>query len=105
MNVQPKKPMSPLIRELYLRIVNDETDPGYLKAITLSLCFLHEYFPAHHLEKALIWLIRSNLIGRRFIQWHFAVAKRSDLEMQRLLLSVVENDVLKPIIAGKNFNA
>jgi hypothetical protein len=110
-------PMTEVRRELNLRIVNGETDQIILHQITRPLYFLDQYFPPKHLNKALIWLIEHGLIGKNFIAWynaktplklgkvtHAAGCCGSDLEMHRILLSVVENDVLKPLIAGKNFN-
>ena len=96
-------PMTDARRQLNLRIHNDEIDPGLSTKITTALYFLDQHFPPKHLTKALIWLIENNYIGRRFLAWYDHIAKGSDLEMHRLLLSIVENDVLKPIIAGKNF--
>lgn len=96
-------PMTDARRQLNLRIHNDEIDPVQSGRITAALYFLDQHFPPKHLNKALIWLIDNNYIGRRFLAWYDLIAKASDLEMHRLLLSIVENDVLKPIIAGKNF--
>lgn len=101
--------MGPVRRELYMRILNGEkaTLPGNVHNIKFSIIatklhFLDDHFPPKHLNKALIWLIENGIIGNAFIKW-FNETCKTELEMHRLLLSIVENDVLKPIIAGQNF--
>lgn len=101
--------LGPLRRELYLQILNGEPAKFagnisniHFSIITTKLHFLENHFPPKHLNKALIWLINNGIVGKKFSKW-FNETCKTELEMHRLLLSIVENDVLKPIIAGQNF--
>jgi hypothetical protein len=93
-------PMSPYRRELFLRVLNDEQD---LHPITMRFHYLSDHFPDQKLDIALKWLVSNNLVGRRFVAWFKAVCSGSDLEMARVLLSVVDNTAVGRLIAGKNF--
>lgn len=95
-------PMTNVRRELNLRILNDESEPEKLQAITQLLYFLDQHFPPKKLSKALIWLIENRIIGRTFLNWYDTQCK-THLEMHRILLGAVDNDVLRPVIAGQNF--
>lgn len=98
-HIQPT-PIDPRRRELYLRIVNGETP---VHPITQRLFFLDDHFPDEKLDRALIWLVGHNYVGKNFLKWFQMECSGSDLEMHRKLLEIVENAGLKPLIAGKNF--
>lgn len=93
-------PMTPLRRELFMRILNDEIE---IHPIAMRLQFLQDHFPPDKLDSALRWLINNNLVGKRFVAWFQHVCRSSDLELHRLLLAVMANAKLAPVIAGKNF--
>lgn len=87
-------------RELYLRILNDLTD---FHPVTRRLHYLNDHFPLPKLDLALKWLIDSGFIGKVFMGWFKTVCQSSDLEMARILNSVVDNAFAGRLIAGKNF--
>lgn len=93
-------PMTPKRRELLLRVVAGFPD---FEKITTRLFFLDDHFPPHKLDQALTWLIAHRCIGSGFVQWFKEECKSSDLEMHRLLLSIVDNIASPAIIAGRNF--
>lgn len=90
----------PQRRELYFRLIDNHPN---LHAIAHRLHFLDSHFPPAKLDAALKWLTTNNVTGSRFVEWFKVECKNSDLEMHRLLLSVVDNGKLKPVIAGRNF--
>lgn len=90
---------SPRRRELFLRVVNGVIE----HQLTYRLSFLNEHFPTEKLDAALEWLIANGHVGRGFVQWFKVECKASDLEMLRLLTSVVDNAKLGAVIAGKEF--
>lgn len=92
--------MTPRRRELYLKILDNWPE---VHEITVRLYFLDDHFPPDKLEKALKWLISNNLTGRRFVSWFNHVCSKSDLELHRNLLAVVDNSDQTPLIAGRNF--
>ncbi len=87
-------------RELYFRIIDSYAD---IHPITHRLHFLDNHFPPEKLDKALAWLISNDTTGRKFVSWFTVECKGSDLEMHRLLLSAVDNQKLRPVIAGRDF--
>lgn len=92
--------ISPRRRELYFRIIDTYPD---IHPITYRLHFLNDHFPPNKLDRALTWLISNQTTGAKFVSWFKVECKNSDLEMHRLLLSAVDNDALKPVVAGRNF--
>ncbi len=115
MSDQTHTPIGDVRRELMLRIVNGiMTERTHL--ITGPLYHLNETFPPKHLTKALVWLIEHNLVGENFINWYnnkctYSIGSTayadgcngSNLELHRILLSVVQNTVIQKVIAGVNF--
>lgn len=100
MPVQDDYPMTPKRRDLYLRVVDDY--PDYAK-ITHRLFFLDDHFPPNKLDAALAWLVLHQVTGVRFTYWFKEECKSSDLEMHRLLLSIVDNIAAPAVVAGRNF--
>lgn len=94
--------MSEKRRELYFKIIDHARD---IHPITLRLHFLDNHFPLEKLDLALGWLVQHNYTGRSFLLWFEHVCKNSDLEMHRILLSIVEKAGLTHIVAGKNFRS
>lgn len=92
--------LSPLRRELFFRILNDVED---IHPIAHRLKFLEDHFPSKKIDKALCWLINNNIIGKSFLGWFQTVCKSSDLEMHRILLSIVDNIAMGQVVAGRNF--
>lgn len=90
----------PKRRELYLRVLNNAQD---IHPITHRLHFLDDHFPPNKIDTALTWLINNNFIGASFIAWWDGACKKSDLEMHRLLLAIVDNVGLNRIVMGQNF--
>lgn len=99
-NQQTFVAIPPYRRELYLRIINDVED---FHLITQRLYFLDDHFPPAKLDHALAWLIASNFVGKSFENWFKIVCKASDLEMHRILISVLANLAPDRLVAGKNF--
>jgi hypothetical protein len=93
--------MSPERREMFLRLVDTMRPPAH--EVSWRLHFLDNHFPPDKLDRALRWLIKNDLVGKKFVMWFKSECKNSDLEMHRYLLRVVDNDSLGPVIAGKNF--
>ncbi len=87
-------------RELYFRVIDNYPN---VHAITFRLHFLDNHFPPNKLDRALAWLVLNGISGTKFLDWFKVECKSSDLEMHRLLVSVVDNADLKPVIAGRNF--
>lgn len=92
--------MPAIRRELYFRIIDGHPN---LHAIGHRLHFLDEHFPPEKLQPALVWLVANNITGQVFINWFNQVCKQSDLEMHRLLISIVNNEAIGAVVAGKNF--
>lgn len=90
----------PQRKELYFRIIDTHPDP---KKIAVHLYFLDAHMPEHKLDVALKWLIRNRITGECFIRWLQTECQGSYLHMQTLLESIVTNETLSPLIAGKNF--
>lgn len=93
-------PMPARRRELYFRVIDTYQD---IHAITHRLHFLDNHFPPNKLDQALAWLVLNGTVGAKFIRWFKEECKSSDLEMHRMLLSVIDNVALQPVIAGRNF--
>jgi hypothetical protein len=89
-------------RELYFRVIDHWPD---IHPITLRLHFLDNHFPLTKIDAALKWLVSNNLIGKRFVLWFQQACSNSDLEMHRILLSIVDNLDQVKIVAGKNFRS
>jgi hypothetical protein len=88
-------------RELCLRVIDGHY--ANLEVITNRLFFLDNHFPPRKVERALAWLILSGNVGAKFIRWFQDECQSSDLEMHRLLLSIITNKDKEQIVAGKNF--
>lgn len=87
-------------RDLLLKIVDNHPD---IHPVALRLHFLFDHFPPDKLNTALMWLINNRYTGFSFVSWFKSECKNSDLEMHRLLLSIVDNLQLGRVVAGKNF--
>ena len=92
--------MTPERRELYLSIFDGYNPPHDLLN---RLHFLDDHFPPRKLDRALAWLVRGQLTGATFMNWYNVVCKKSDLEMLRVLVAVVDNQRQGALIAGENF--
>ena len=103
MTHDPENPwasITPERRELYFRVIDHHTD---IQLIGDRLAYLELHFPLDMIDIGLKWLINNNITGKNFMPWWVTVCQRSDLEMHRLLLSVVNNIKQAKVIAGKNF--
>lgn len=90
-------------KQIYFRII-DNVSAQNLHPITLRLHFLEEHFPPNKLDEALIWLVKNNVTGLRFINWFNHQCKSSDLEMHARLIAIVDNNrIIERPIAGKTF--
>jgi len=93
--------ISPVRRESYFRIINNEAD---FHPITYRLHYLNMHFPDSKLDLALSWLVKNNVVGQVFLNWFKVQCSNSDLEMHSRLLTIVDNSKgFLPIVAGKNF--
>lgn len=95
--------LSPIRRDLYLRIVENKRDNVH--PITMRLFFIEDHFPTDKIESALRWLIKNNYTGNSFVSWFSSECQNSDLIMHKKLLEVVNNENITRVIAGKNFKA
>lgn len=87
-------------RDLYFKIIDGLSPPH---PVAQRLFFLDDHFPPHKLDRALEWLVSHQIVGVWFVRWHKEVCANSDLEMHKILLGIVDNVLIGPVIAGKDF--
>lgn len=93
-------PMSTKRRDFYFKIIDNVHN---FHPITWRLHYLESHFPQEKLDTALGWLTHNGIVGTKFVTWFNEECSKSDLEMIRLLLSIVDNLQQGRIIAGKDF--
>lgn len=90
------------LRTLYLKIVGNAKN---LHDVTLKLHYLDTMFPRSKLKPALETLIKTGCTGENFIEWFNTTCKRSNLEMHRELIKMVERDRELRRLTGKDLNS
>ena len=96
--------LSQIRRELFLKIFNGHTPTNLdYDPIGSPLHFITEHLPERYVEPALRWLVTHNCVGKEFIKLHRETCKGSDIAFQKLLISIVDNDKIKPLIAGEGY--
>ena len=96
--------ITPVRREMVLRIFDGHVpkDLNY-DPIGSPLYFLIEHLPERYLDKALIWLVSHNQVGPAFIKLFREDCKGLNVSFQKLMISIVDADIIRPLINGVGF--